>query len=137
VDVIAVVLYLIAANPAITGLALHEWASLGLVLVFFIHCALNYELFTSAFRKKAGAVARANVALDVVILATFMVCVVSGIMVSRFVLPAFGLVAQGYFFWNPLHAISAKLLLTLLLVHIVVHWKWLAARFAPKAADRE
>ena len=50
---------------------------------------------------------------------------VSGIMVSGAVLPALGLYADGYYFWDPLHAIAAKALLALLLVHVVVHWHWL------------
>jgi hypothetical protein len=58
-----------------------------------------------------------------------MVVTVSGLMVSRHILPLFGLVAPGYFFWNPLHSISAKVLLALLLVHIVSHWRWLASLF--------
>jgi hypothetical protein len=50
---------------------------------------------------------------------------VSGLMVSRHILPLFGLVAPDYFFWNPLHSIAAKILLALLVVHVVVHGKWL------------
>jgi uncharacterized protein HemY len=54
----------------------------------------------------------------------FMVVTVSGIMVSRHILPLFGLVAPGYFFWNPLHSLSAKMLLALVVIHIVIHAGW-------------
>ena len=71
--------------------------------------------------------------------AALAVCAVSGVMVSGAVLPAFGLYAEGYFFWDPLHAASAKVLLALLLVHVAVHWRWLAGLFGKgkkrKAAD--
>jgi hypothetical protein len=66
-----------------------------------------------------------NLVLDVATLVTFMVVTVSGLGVSRHILPLFDLVSPGYFFWNPLHSISAKVLLALLVVHIVVHWRWL------------
>ena len=42
-----------------------------------------------------------------------MACAVSGIMVSGDVLRAFGWYAEGYYFWDPLHAVSAKVLLAL------------------------
>ncbi|MDO4289622.1 MAG: hypothetical protein Q4C41_00135 [Eggerthellaceae bacterium] len=48
-------------------------------------------------------------------------------MVSGAVLPAFGLYATGYFFWNPLHAASAKVLLALLLIHVAVNVRRIAA----------
>ena len=47
-------------------------------------------------------------------------CVVSGAMVSGTLLPSLGFYATGYYFWGPLHALSAKVLLAALLVHIVL-----------------
>ena len=49
------------------------------------------------------------------------VCVTSGVMVSGAVLPTLGLYAEGYYFWNPLHAVSAKVLLALLLIHLFIN----------------
>ncbi|MDR2109497.1 MAG: DUF4405 domain-containing protein [Coriobacteriales bacterium] len=129
VDILAAVVYLIAANPAVTGLAVHEWVSVGLVVVFVIHCALSGDVIIATIRKRLGAGAVLNLILDAVTLVVFMVVTVSGLMVSRFLLPLLGFVAPGYFFWNPLHSISAKVLLALLLVHVVAHWRWLAALF--------
>ena len=75
--------------------------------------------------------------LDVATALVFMVAMVSGIMVSRFILPALGLVAPGYFFWNPLHSLFAKLLLALLLVHVVVHAKQLWTYLKTRAKRRK
>ena len=76
-DVAALVVYLLAANPALTGIPLHEFIGLG------------------AF-------------------------IVAGVMVSGTVLPSMGLYASGYHFWDPLHAVAAKVMLAALLVHVVV-----------------
>ena len=122
-DAAALVVYLVAANPALTGVAAHEWLSLGLLVVFFIHVALHVGGLRAA-RSKAP---RANLALDALILVALAVVAVSGIMVSGAVLPALGLHATGYFFWDPLHAASAKALLALLLVHAALHAGWVAA----------
>ena len=67
--------------------------------------------------------------LDALIVVAFMTCTVSGVLVSGAVLPAFGLYADGFFFWDPLHAASAKVLLALLVVHVVAHWRWIAGLF--------
>ncbi|MDR1014808.1 MAG: DUF4405 domain-containing protein [Coriobacteriales bacterium] len=132
VDVIAAVVYLVAANPALTGLAIHEWASLGILVVLIVHVAQHYDWVIDAFkrtRRNPSLATTGNLVLDVVTVVVLMVVTVSGIMISRHILPALGLVAQGYFFWNPLHSLFAKVLLALLMVHVVVHAKWLWAFF--------
>ena len=128
VDIAALAVYAVAANPAVTGIGLHEWIGLGLVLVFLVHGAVHVDWIIETVRSARRAPLQSrvmNMALDAAIVVAFMVCIVSGLLVSGAVLPAFGWYATGYYFWDPLHAISAKVLLALLLVHVVAHGKWL------------
>ena len=129
IDAVALVAYLVAANPALTGIGVHEWLGLGILVVFLVHCIVHVDWVGSAIVGFGNATwgTRGNLALDALILVAFMVVTVSGLCVSGAVLPAMGLYSEGYFFWDPLHAISAKVLLALLLVHVVVHWKWFFA----------
>lgn len=129
IDAVALAVYLVAANPALTGIAVHEWLGLGVLAVFLVHCAVNAGWVARAVRGFAAASwgVRGNLVLDALILVAFMTVTVSGVCVSGAVLPAFGLYADGYYFWDPLHSISAKALLALLVVHIAVHWRWLAS----------
>lgn len=128
VDAVALVVYALAANPSVTGIGVHEWVGLGLAVLLLAHCALHAGWVADAV---PGAVRRpswtrtGNLLLDAVSFAAFAVVTVSGVLVSGAVLPAFGLYADGYYFWDPLHAISAKVLLALLLVHLVAHGRWL------------
>lgn len=137
VDLVALAVYLVAANPALTGIGLHEWLGLGVLLAFLVHTAMHVDWALEALR---GSLARpswartGNLALDLLVVVAFMACAVSGLMVSGAVLPALGLYAEGYYFWDPLHAASAKLLLALLLVHVVVHRKQIVRFF--KRGDR-
>lgn len=126
IDLIALLVYLVVATPAITGIGLHEWLGLGVLVVFFVHIA-------AALVRKPRV---GNFVLDVLILVVLAAATVSGLMVSGAVLPAVGLYAEGYYFWDPLHAISAKVLLALLLVHVAAHWKWIVAWFRKGKADR-
>ncbi|MDR1422538.1 MAG: DUF4405 domain-containing protein [Coriobacteriales bacterium] len=130
IDILAAVLYIGAANPLITGLAVHEWLGFGLIFVFVIHCAVNYDWIITTLRRRTKDANMAHLVLDALTLIMFMTVTVSGLFVSRHILPLFGWVASGYYFWNPLHAISAKLLLALLLIHVVVHARWFVRLFA-------
>lgn len=114
--------YAVAANPVVTGIAIHEYAGLGVLFVFFAHVALYIDRVV-AYMKSARSASRANTGimlLDAALVFVLMACVVSGVMVSGTVLPTLGLYATGFYFWDPLHAVSAKLLLALLLVHVAL-----------------
>lgn len=138
VDVAALAAYAAVTNPAFTGVDVHEWISLSLVVLFFAHCAMHadwvVDTVTGAARRPSPARV-GNLVLDVTTLVVFMVVIVSGLLASGSVLLAFGLYADGYYFWDPLHAIAAKVLLALLLVHLVVHWKWLYRFFRKRGKD--
>lgn len=129
VDAAALAAYLAAANPALTGVAAHEWLGLGVLVVFLVHTAQHADWAASAVKglRTGSWGTRANLVLDALILVAFMAVTVSGVLISGAALPAFGLYADGYYFWDPLHAISVKALLALLLVHVVVHWRWVAS----------
>lgn len=118
-DAAVLVVYLASANPGITGIPVHEWAGLGAFVLLAAHCAAR-GMWRGTQGKGIGLTI-----LNVLVLLVTALCVVSGVMVSGTVLPAFGLFADGYYFWDPLHAVAAKMLLALLLVHVAVHIPWI------------
>ena len=101
-DIVLLALYLVAANPALTGVPFHEYLGAGIFVLMVAHVVASGE----------GLGGRGRWALAF--------CVVSGAMVSGTLLPSLGFYATGYYFWGPLHALSAKVLLAALLVHIVL-----------------
>ncbi len=124
IDLVALGLYLLAANPALTGVAVHEWAGLGVLVVFWVHVAVHFdEVFDTVRRTLSNRSLRrvGNFVVDALAVVALMICIVSGVMVSGAVLPAFGYYSDGYYFWNPLHALSAKALLAILVVHALMH----------------
>ena len=135
IDGAALLVYLVVANPSLTGINLHEWLGFGVLVVFLVHCVVHVDWVVDTVRNGlSGSWARAgNLALDALILIAFATVMVSGLLVSGAVLPAFGLYADGYYFWDPLHSIAAKALLALLLVHVAAHWKWLYNFFRKKS----
>lgn len=120
-DAVVLVVYVLAANPSLTGLAVHEWVGLGVVLVLAAHVALHFDRAVGVARAALGTGSRPlGIVLDALLVMALATCAVSGVMVSGAVLPMLGLYAEGYYFWDPLHAASAKVLLALLLVHLAL-----------------
>lgn len=142
VDAVVLLAYLVVANTALTGIDVHEWIGVGLFVLFVVHTAQHYDWIRDTVSH--GGTHRpwqrvGNLVLDVLIFVSFMVCTVSGLMISGAVLAALGLYADGYYFWDPLHAASAKLLLALLIVHLAVHarmvWKAVRSGVAKNGGD--
>lgn len=124
VDAAALVVYAMVANPVFTGIPVHEWIGIGLFVLFVAHTAQHYDWIVETLRSRSSRHSwqrRANLIVDALIVIAFMVCAVSGLLVSGTVLASIGMYADGYYFWNPLHAASAKVLFALLMVHIVLH----------------
>lgn len=128
-DAIALVLYALAALPALTTIPIHEWLGIAAFVVLAVHLVFGlgeaWSMARSADRSKRAA-RWGNLVVDVLLLIALSVCMVSGLLVSGTVLPTFGLFAGGYYFWDPLHAASAKALLALLVVHLALHARWIA-----------
>lgn len=124
IDAAALLVYAAAALPALTGVPVHEWLGLALLVPVLVHCVLHADwVATTLVRlgRGAGPARVGHLALDAALLVAFMVVLVSGLGISGTVLQAFGLYVDGYYAWGPLHAIAAKALLALLLVHVAVH----------------
>ena len=128
VDAAVLAAYAAAANPALTGVGVHEWLGLGALLLLVVHAALHggWVAETVALRSGPAPFRIGNLAVDALAFVALAACAVSGLLVSGDVLRAFGWYAEGYYFWDPLHAVSAKVLLALVVVHVALHAKWMA-----------
>jgi len=138
IDAVLLAVYLIAANPATTGLLVHEWVSIGALLVALVHTVLHWDWTVETVKRFLGVLAvapRWNLVIDAGMLAAFVAVMVSGFGVSRHVLLAFGYFAPGYFVWKPVHSISAVVLLALVVVHLVMHWRWIATAVRTRVVE--
>lgn len=112
-DIVLLALYLAATNPALPGVPFHEYLGTGVFVLLVAHVVASGEGL-------GGRGRWAQRVLNGALLVSLAFCVVSGAMVSGTLLPSLGFYATGYYFWGPLHALSAKALLAALLVHIVL-----------------
>ena len=114
-DAVLAVLLIACELPGVAGVSAHEW--LGIVLAVALLAHAGKRVLTTV--KNARSAAR--LVVDIALLVTLAVCVVSGMMISGSVLPFFGYYATGYYFWSPLHAATATVLLAVLLVHAALN----------------
>lgn len=103
VDALALVLYVVVSLPALTGVGMHEWLGLGVGVVLLVHGAQHIDFVGRLLAARCSLRATGRMLLDVALVLSVVVVALSGLMESGVVLPTFGLYAEGYYFWGPLH----------------------------------
>ena len=128
VDFVILVGLLIALEPGITGIAVHEWLSIALAITMIVHILLHWDWVINVgvkFFKKLFHSSRLQFVVDVVLLVAFVLVMLSGILISRSVLSVLGIHLQVSRIWELLHRMSADVTLLLTAVHFAQHWSWI------------
>ena len=84
-------------------------------------CLLHWEWVVGISTRLFGGLARGvrlNYVIDLVLFVAFTAAVLSGVMMSKHVLPAFGLHASPVRAWRGIHDFSANLLVVAVAVHV-------------------
>jgi hypothetical protein len=120
--------FLVASQPAMTGLAIHEWLSVSFLGAGVVHILLHWEWIkavTAQFFKKLWHASRLNYVLNVLLLFALTAVMLSGLMISKSVMPFLGLSGLGNPGWRMIHSTSADAILILIGLHVALHWKWI------------
>jgi hypothetical protein len=128
-DVAIFVAFLLALDPRLTGITIHEWLSLAAAAAVAVHLLWHWEWIVGVTRRFLGrtsGAARLNYIVDTLFFVDVAVILFSGLMISQAILPALGLAAPGGSFWLILHSLSADWAIILMAVHTALHWKWIA-----------
>jgi hypothetical protein len=127
-DTVILLSYVFAYSYGFTGDAIHEWLGLALGLALLVHLTLHWDWavrITRRLLRRRGhdlVIWLVNLAL----LFTMTLCIVSGIVISRAALPALGFFLTTNLFWNRLHILTAEITLGLVPVHAALRWRWIA-----------
>ncbi|MBI5942983.1 MAG: DUF4405 domain-containing protein [Chloroflexi bacterium] len=129
-DISTFVGFLIVMDPRASGLAVHEWLAVALVGALIVHLLLNWnwiaELTKRIFTKGLNG-SRTNYILNWLLFIDGILIMLSGVMISEAVIPAFGLTLPVNMTWRGLHDISANLSLILMGLHLTLHWNWIVS----------
>ena len=124
IDACLLVAAMVVFIPLITGIALHEWLGLVLFIVVVAHIFVHFDGIIVGFRSAACSHDVCRIVSSIfgtLSVFTFAVVIISGLAISGSILPALGFCSYGFFFWDSVHAIVAKLLLAFFIIHTVMN----------------
>lgn len=120
---------LTAYTPSATGVAIHEWLGIVLVVPLLFHLIINWEwtvCVATRFFERIRNASRLNLVVDTLLFASAAAVTLSGLMISRVALPFLGLSVTPSAAWIALHSVTADTTVALLLVHFALHASWAA-----------
>jgi len=127
IDIIIFLAFLVAMEPNFSGVAVHEWLSLALAATIVVHLLLHWDWIItigSQFFKKLWHTSRLKFVVDILLFISVVAIMISGIMISRVILPTLGVEIQSGMAWRVIHSTSADLSILLLGVHFALNWSW-------------
>ena len=127
-DIFFFALTIIVLIPQTTGIPIHEWASIIILIPFFLHLIINWNWIltnSSKFFKRHPNKTRFDFILNWILYLLMIIVTVSGIVISESALPLFGIHFEHDNFWSQIHNISATLFMAIFGIHIALHWKWI------------
>ncbi len=128
---------LAAYNPALTGLAIHEWLSIAVIVPLLLHMVINWEWtvrITLTFLDRLVHTSRLNLVVDAALFVSAVAVMLSGLLISHVALPFFGIAVMPSAAWTALHAVSADMTIALLFLHFTLHLGWAARALGHRPA---
>ncbi|WP_423802280.1 DUF4405 domain-containing protein [Neobacillus sp. SAB-20_R2A] len=126
-DMMMAITFVLLMNPRVLdGLPFHEIAGLVIGVAILVHIGLNYRWVVNTTKKifdpKLPNKTRFSYLLNVLLLISMTGVIITGILISRVVLPS--LAIQGNHTIRELHGLSADATLAFVGLHVGVHWQW-------------
>ena len=128
VDLAIFVAFLVAMDPRLTGIAVHEWLSIAFGAAIITHLLLHWDWLVATTKRFFGrltAQARINYILNFLFFIAMTLVMFTGIMISEAALPLFGVTMEHSGPWRSLHTLSADATVIILGLHVALHWKWI------------
>ncbi|MDR1852332.1 MAG: DUF4405 domain-containing protein [Propionibacteriaceae bacterium] len=141
-DILLVVTLTLLYSTAALGLTFHEIAGLIIGGVFIVHIALNWKSISQhlpkLFSKGLPGRIRADYIVIFLLLISFVMIIVSGILISEVLFPGIGGHSQA---WRIVHYFFSGLTIVLIGVHIALNWDFIKGMFGkllqlPKTVTR-
>jgi hypothetical protein len=131
-DLTAFVALLIVSAPRFTGVAIHEWLAIALSGAIVVHLLLNWNWvvqITSRLFSKSAKNSRFGYFLNWGLFASGIMIMLSGLMISKTVVPLLGLPLPQDMSWKSLHELSTNITMALMGLHVALHWSWITSMF--------
>ena len=121
VDAAMAILFLLLMGYHLLDGATHEWIGISLFVLFIVHNALNYKWYLSLFKGKYGVVRIMQTAINVLLWAAMICCIVSSMCISAY---AFTWTHTNMIMGRKLHLGATVWAFTLMSLHLGFHWSY-------------
>jgi hypothetical protein len=128
IDIAIFLGFLISMDPHSTGNSLHEWISTAAFAAAITHLLLSWQWIVETIRRtftNMKTSVRISYTLNVLLFIAVTLVMFTGFMLSRDLLPVFGITVPENFAWRSLHDMTANLSLLLIGIHLALHWNWI------------
>jgi hypothetical protein len=139
-DIVITAAFLVAANPSVLGLALHEWFGLAFGAVLIAHLVLHWDWIVTATTRlvvPAGRALRLTYAVDALLLVALTAAVLSGVLISKHAMASLGFAAEPTRGWRGIHSLAANVSVVAIGVHLGLHWNWVAVNLTRLAGGSQ
>lgn len=130
VDLVVLITWLIATQPHMSGMSIHEWIGMAFGVTGLVHLLLHWRWMWATLTRFIGSMGmwqRVSLLLNIALLIDAAAIVYTGLNISRFVVPALGGTAvRGP---HGTHSLASNLFYVLGALHIVLHLKWIGQTF--------
>lgn len=130
-DVVMAGILVLLYNSHAISMAFHEIAGLFLFGLFVIHCLLNRKWVTSItakfFSKSIAPRVRFGYIIDLMLLVSFILIIISGISTSQVLFPSIAQAKDSP--WRSVHHFFAALSIILVGIHLGLHWNFVTGMF--------
>jgi len=131
-DIVIFITALIAFEPRLTGISLHEWLSLALGIVLLVHLLWHWDWVINVgirYFQRLFHLSRFKFVIDLLLLIAFVLVMLSGILISRSLLPLVGIQTNHHSIWTRIHSLASDLTFLLMAVHLGLNWDWIVCVF--------
>jgi len=120
--------YTVAYSYGFTGVVIHEWLGIGLGVALLLHLTLHWDWVVRTTRRLVSPRGRDKLIwlVNLLLMFAMVLCVASGIAISRVALPELGIYPLQTPFWYRLHVLTAEVTVGLVPVHVALRWRWIA-----------
>jgi len=120
-------IFMVVANPHLTGNTVHEWLALSLAGAVLTHILVHWKWVVNVakeFFKKLWHQSRLNFVVNTLFFATMLGSLISGLMISESVMSTLGIQLTVDRSMRMLHSTFSNASMAVLAVHVALHWKW-------------
>ena len=125
IDAAMYILFLLLMGQYALNDAPHEWIGISVGVLFIVHNVLNYKWYRSLVKGKYNTMRIIQLAVNILLLSAMILCMISGIIVSRHIFAVGS--GKAIELGRHMHLVATSWAFVLMNIHLGSHWQMFCA----------